>query len=317
MANFKFSNKFEVHDDYYTPFYAWEQITPILKKQGYKTIYEPMLFGSNAQSVNNLETLGFKVIGDTSWDFLKDPVPPKEDWDIIVSNPPYDEIPSFPRREESLKYRIVKKMIELDKPFIIILNSTNIFAKWFRDLFEPVEKHLNFIYPTAKIEFDKYEKGGVNKVPPAQEYAKSINISHAKIMDVKKGRKTKGSIGITDDQYNIWLKLPSGVSFNAIYVCYKAIPHNMWVGSQWTAKDKHVTTHKKYYETEGSLIGYKNPNQYNINRNQRLLWRRTGIEKRGDKTDKGYKGEPAMASGGGGSASEGRPKRKIIIKRNK
>lgn len=284
MANFKYANKFEVHDDYYTPFSAWEQIAPILKAQGYKRIYEPMLFGSNAQSVNNLETLGFDVIGDTSWDFLKDPIPPKNDWDCIVSNPPYDEVKSFPKRNDSLKYRIVKKMIALDKPFIIILNSTNIFAKWFRDLFEPVQQDLNFIFPTTKIEFDKYEKGGIHKVPSAQEYAKGIGVSHANIVKVKRGEKTKKSIKLSDDQYEIWDKLPAGVSFNAVYICYKSIPHNMWVGKQWDVRDNHEYEVKKYYDQPDSLIGYKNANQANINQNQRKMWKKTGIERKGHLT---------------------------------
>ena len=42
------------------------------------------------------------------------------------------------------------------------MNSTNMFAKWFKEL---VEGHdIKFIFTSRKIQYDKYQKGGVDKI---------------------------------------------------------------------------------------------------------------------------------------------------------
>ena len=50
MANFKDTNTFSIHNDYYTPKYAWEQIKHFIPKN--TTIYESFMLGSNEQSKN-------------------------------------------------------------------------------------------------------------------------------------------------------------------------------------------------------------------------------------------------------------------------
>ena len=45
MANFKDSSHFEIHDDYYTPKSAWEQINHILPKD--KVVWEACLLNSH------------------------------------------------------------------------------------------------------------------------------------------------------------------------------------------------------------------------------------------------------------------------------
>lgn len=282
MANFKTSPIFSKHDDYYTPKWAWERVTPIIKKMGYKRVYEPMLLGSNAQSVDFLKELGFSVIGDTQWDFLNDKIPPPQDYDIILSNPPYDSVDSFPKRNNSLKYKIIKKLIELDKPFIIILNSTNLFSKWFRELFAPVAQYTNFIYPDYKIEYDKYEPGGMTKLPDRKEYQKEVKISGAKFDKIRKavdklakddvaGRESKKNLmaqkeGIPIDIYDRWLTLGGGASFNSIYVCFKAIPHNIWIGEPIQAKFNPITSHINWYSENPEMTGYKEgtSKEYNV-----------------------------------------------------
>ena len=76
----------------------------------------------------------------------------------MVSNPPYEKIKSFKQRKTNLKYKCIKKLLDNDKPFIIIINSTNILSRWFKELVNNYE--IKFIYPTKKMYFDKYEKGG-------------------------------------------------------------------------------------------------------------------------------------------------------------
>ena len=68
--------------------------------------------------------------------------------EVLVSNIPFST---------DLKIKMLKRLVELDKPFIIIMNSMNLFTKYFKEIFE--DKDLYFIYPSTKINFDKYEKG--------------------------------------------------------------------------------------------------------------------------------------------------------------
>ena len=67
-------------------------------------------------------------------------------------------------RKTNLKYMCIKKLLDNDKPFIIILNSMNIMSKWFKELIDLSKKNIEFIYPTKKMYFDKYEKGGLNHI---------------------------------------------------------------------------------------------------------------------------------------------------------
>tara|TARA_Y100001972_G_C7560287_1_gene281424 strand:- start:36 stop:554 length:519 start_codon:yes stop_codon:yes gene_type:complete len=141
MANFKDSPRFDIHDDYYTRKETWKQIIPYLPTD--KTYWEFCSLGSNGQSIKNLKELGLNVIGSTTHDFLKDEL---LEADILITNPPFDK---------KIKIPILEKLAESDKPFIIIMNSTNIFTKYFNRIFG--EKDIKFIYPSTKIHFDKYE----------------------------------------------------------------------------------------------------------------------------------------------------------------
>ena len=150
MAMFNDSFKFNIHDDFYTRKKAWEQITPFVSKD--KVIYEFCLLNSNEQSKKYWEELGYKVIGNKTIDFLgfnKE----EEECDILISNIPFST---------ELKKRMLKKLLELDKPFIIIMNTINLFSKYFKEIFEG--KDIYFIYPSAKIHYDKYKNGKL--VPP-------------------------------------------------------------------------------------------------------------------------------------------------------
>tara|TARA_R100001460_G_scaffold46754_1_gene84456 strand:+ start:71 stop:589 length:519 start_codon:yes stop_codon:yes gene_type:complete len=143
MAMFKDCPNFDIHDDYYTRKQTWEQILHLLPKD--KTYFEFCSLNSNGQSIKNLKELGLKVVGNTKHDYLKDP---DLDADIYITNPPFDK---------EIKIPILEKLSASDKPFIIILNSLNIFTKYFKNIFE--NKDIKFIYPSTKIHFDKYEKG--------------------------------------------------------------------------------------------------------------------------------------------------------------
>ncbi len=160
MANFRDSPHFTIHNSYYTPMSAWDNIKHLINRTftDKAIIYECFLLNSNEQSKKNLIKLGYKVVGNKKIDFLGTKIPDKSKYDLIVSNPPFERIASYKERKSNLKYRCLAKLIELDKPFIILLNSTNIFQKWFMELVQ--DKDIKFIFPSKKIEYDKYDDAG-------------------------------------------------------------------------------------------------------------------------------------------------------------
>jgi hypothetical protein len=146
MTNFQGCSNFEIYNDYYTPKYAWENISHLLPND--KIIWEAFMLNSHkSKSKQNLLDLGKNVIGDTSWDFMK--TNPK--YDIIVSNPPFNT---------QIKIAILKRLVELDKPFIIILNCCNLFCNYFNDIFKNNRKDLQIIFPKGKIHFEKLMSNG-------------------------------------------------------------------------------------------------------------------------------------------------------------
>lgn len=148
MANLKDCSKFQVHDDYYTPFSAWENIRHLIPEG--TVIWEAcMLNAHRSESSKYLKSLGFKVKRNTEKDMLT--WQPKK-WDMVVTNPPY---------ETKLKKQILTRLVDLDKPFIIIMNSMNTFTKYMRSIFKDKLQHLQVITPNGKICFTKldYETG--------------------------------------------------------------------------------------------------------------------------------------------------------------
>jgi hypothetical protein len=141
MANFKACPRFAVHDDYYTRKSTWELVAPYIPKK--KVVWEACLLGSNEQSKRHLQELGFDVVGDKTVDIFEQDL-----GDVIVTNIPFST---------ELKKRILRRLVELDKPFIIIMNSTNTFSNYFHEIF--AGKQLEFIVPKGKIHFDKYVDG--------------------------------------------------------------------------------------------------------------------------------------------------------------
>ena len=149
MANLKDCSKWNIHDDFYTRKQTWEQITPFIHKD--KTIYEFCLLNSNEQSKKYFQEFGYNVIGNNKIDFLEKNKE-EETADILISNIPFSS---------EIKKKILKKLVELDKPFIIIMNSLNLFTKYFMEIFK--NKDIFFIYPSTKIHYDKYVNDTIQK----------------------------------------------------------------------------------------------------------------------------------------------------------
>ena len=130
---------FEKHDDYMTPKYAWENIKQFIPKD--KVIWEA--FYGDGNSGNYLKELGFNVIHEEA-DFFETDL-----GEIIVSNPPFSKT-----RE------VMKRMKELDKPFILILPSQKLNTSYMREYFKG-DKKLQIIIPPKRIHFLKLVDGKV------------------------------------------------------------------------------------------------------------------------------------------------------------
>jgi len=136
MATFNHTG-FLKHDDYMTPKSAWENIKSIIPKD--KTIWEA--FYGDGKSGEYLTELGFKVIHEKI-DFFEN-----NKGEIIVSNPPF-----------SLAEKVLKRLKEIDKPFIIILPVSKMNTQYFRKLFKN-DKELKLIIPKSRIHFNKLVGG--------------------------------------------------------------------------------------------------------------------------------------------------------------
>lgn len=135
MATFQ-TKTFLKHDDYMTPKYAWEHIKHLIPKN--KVIWEA--FYGDGKSGEYLRELGFEVIHEAV-DFFENNL-----GDIIVSNPPF-----------SKSKEVMKRLKEIDKPFIIILPVSKITTSYFREYF--INSGLQIIIPKKRINFDKQIDG--------------------------------------------------------------------------------------------------------------------------------------------------------------
>jgi len=138
MAGFA-TKTFSTHDDYMTPRIAWEAIKEFIPTG--KIIWEP--FYGDGMSGQYLRELGFTVIHDKE-DFFE-----HNRGDIVISNPPY-----------TLKKEIIERLIELDKPFVLLMPVATLATSYVREL---LQSTLQIIVPRRRIQFCKLVDGTLNK----------------------------------------------------------------------------------------------------------------------------------------------------------
>jgi hypothetical protein len=136
MAGFH-TKTFLKHDDYMTPKYAWENIKEYIPTD--RVIWES--FYGDGASGKYLTELGFNVIHEKV-DFFENDL-----GEIIISNPPF-----------SIAKEVLKRLKDLDKPFILIMPSSKINTSYFRDFFDG-DKKLQIIIPRKRIHFEKHING--------------------------------------------------------------------------------------------------------------------------------------------------------------
>jgi hypothetical protein len=140
MGDFTALSKYNVYDDYYTPAWVWEKIVPLIPKD--KVIWEAcMLNATTSKSMNIWRDFGYEVVGNTEWDILTCDIPK---CDMIITNIPF---------ETEIKKKILRRLMAIDKPFIIIMNSMNTFANYFHEIMDL--ENTQIITPKQKLHFCK------------------------------------------------------------------------------------------------------------------------------------------------------------------
>ncbi len=122
-----------VYDSYSTPSSAWEALLPFLDKT--KVYYDP--FFNEGLSCEILSGLGLQIIHE-DLDFFE--TIDKIEYDIILTNPPF-----------SIKRAILKKLQEIDKPFIMIMPISVLGTK----MYEPFFDQTCLGIPKSRIQFIK------------------------------------------------------------------------------------------------------------------------------------------------------------------
>ncbi len=139
------SVSFVKHDDYMTPKYAWENINHIIKyfkkENPDKTKIWEAFYGDGV-SGDYLTELGHDVIHEEINFFDDDTLP---DYGILISNPPF-----------SKSKEVMNRLMELNKPFIIIMPAPKICTSYFRAW---KDKGLQIIIPRKRIHFRKMING--------------------------------------------------------------------------------------------------------------------------------------------------------------
>lgn len=119
-------------DDYETPKSAFEDILHLIPRD--KLIWDP--FYCNGRSGQYMTELGLNVY-HTDVDFFENNF-----GDIIISNPPFAK-----------KKEVLTRLIELDKPFMLLLPTNTINYQYFHTIFN--HKKIQIIIPPKRINFIK------------------------------------------------------------------------------------------------------------------------------------------------------------------
>jgi len=142
MAGFH-TKTFSMHDDYMTPFSAWEAISHFIPKD--KVIWEP--FVGDGKSGEYLRQLGCKEVIHITEDFFA-----SNRGEVIVTNPPF-----------SKSKDVLKRLKQLDKPFIVIMPCSKICTSYFRNNYKDTDSAIEIIIPRKRIHFAKMVDGVVDE----------------------------------------------------------------------------------------------------------------------------------------------------------
>ncbi|HHX67994.1 MAG TPA: tRNA (adenine-N(6)-)-methyltransferase [Gallicola sp.] len=139
MSNWLGTSKFNEKDEYYTPKILVEPILKYIKPNS--TVWCPF-DTKNSEFVILLKEAGHKVIYSHIWygqDFFD--YEPKEDYDYIISNPPFTR-----------KLEVLERLYKLNKPFAMILGLPILNYQEIGNFF--LDKDLQLLIVDKKVSFD-------------------------------------------------------------------------------------------------------------------------------------------------------------------
>jgi hypothetical protein len=117
-----------VNDDCVTPIEVWTNIEQYLPKD--KIIWCPFFYNGE----HKLKDLGYNIIHQDRDFFTSQP----DDYDLIVDNPPF-----------SKKKDILRRCLELDKPFILIMPTSTLCYQYFKIY----KDNIQLIIPPKRYNF--------------------------------------------------------------------------------------------------------------------------------------------------------------------
>ena len=141
MSNWLKINSFNEKDEYYTPPILVKPIVKIAKYHGVK-VWCPF-DTDKSEFVIQLREAGLKVIASHIWtgqDFFTYE-PPREDYDCIISNPPFTR-----------KLDVFKRLYALGKPFAMVMGLPILNYQEIGEFFQG--KELQLLIVDKKVSFD-------------------------------------------------------------------------------------------------------------------------------------------------------------------
>lgn len=141
-TSFLVSTRENRHNEYYTPPYAFDVLSPYLPKD--KIIWESAWGQGHLASY--LQNAGFQVVGGPTINFYQRVT---FAWDVIVTNPPFDDIDSF------LLYAY-----RLGKPFAFLMHIDALGRQFRVSLYR--RYGIELLVPTKRIDYlgKSCENGG-------------------------------------------------------------------------------------------------------------------------------------------------------------
>ena len=136
MAIFN-KKRWKVDNDYETPVKVWEAVKPFLPKD--KQIWLPFYCNGRAKEWFNKNDFNTIHDQDDFWHSNKG--------DCIIDNPPY-----MIKGMTLTKSKIIQRLKHINKPFMLLLPTTTLQTKYFKELFD---KDIQLLIPPGKYNFLK------------------------------------------------------------------------------------------------------------------------------------------------------------------
>ena len=138
--------------DWNTPASVWDIVLPFIPKD--KVIWLP--FYNDGYAGNYLRSKGFNIIHNADEDFWKN-----NHGDCVIDNPPYKCVGIIKTKE-----KIIKKLIEMNKPFMLLVPTTTMQTQYFKKLYDQSPKDFQLVVPQTKYNFEKSpDETEVSKCP--------------------------------------------------------------------------------------------------------------------------------------------------------